>query len=30
LLKKIINQAKSKVTLGGRDETDMNNLEKKI
>jgi len=30
LLRKIINQAKSKVTLGGRDESDMNNLEKKI
>ena len=30
LLRKIINQAKSRVTLGGRDESDMNNLEKKI
>jgi len=30
LLKKIIGQAKSKLTLGGRDESEMNNLEKKI
>ena len=30
LLRKIINQAKSRVTLGGKDESDMNNLEKKI
>jgi len=30
LLKKIIGQAKSKFTLGGREESEMNNLEKKI
>ena len=30
LLKKIIGQAKSKLTLGGRDESEMDNLEKKI
>ena len=29
LLKKIIGQAKSKLTLGGRDESEMDNLEKK-
>ena len=30
LLKKIIGQAKSKLTLGGRDESEMDSLEKKI